>query len=98
MSDDDFLMELAMESSSSDDDDDFILAAAHIVHSHSQLVPPPKHRGSISGHKVVHRNREAGHLRLFNDYFADDPIYGPNFFRRRFVFSYYFGFQLFCRS
>ena len=86
MSDDDILMDMVMDSSSSDDDDEFILAAAHIVHSHSQIVNAKKHGGSIKGHKVVHRNREAGDLRLFNDYFSDDPIYGPTYFRRRFLF------------
>ena len=32
----------------------------------------------------IERNREAGHLRLWNDYFSDTPTYPENFFRRRF--------------
>uniref|UniRef100_A0A0D3C1W7 DDE Tnp4 domain-containing protein n=1 Tax=Brassica oleracea var. oleracea TaxID=109376 RepID=A0A0D3C1W7_BRAOL len=32
----------------------------------------------------IERNREEGHLRLWNDYFSDTPTYPANFFRRRF--------------
>ncbi|XP_057789854.1 uncharacterized protein LOC131006742 [Salvia miltiorrhiza] len=32
----------------------------------------------------VYRDREAAHLRLMQDYFNDNPTYGPTFFRRRF--------------
>ena len=32
----------------------------------------------------IERNREAGHQRLWNDYFSETPTYPPNFFRRRF--------------
>uniref|UniRef100_A0A0D3C2P9 DDE Tnp4 domain-containing protein n=1 Tax=Brassica oleracea var. oleracea TaxID=109376 RepID=A0A0D3C2P9_BRAOL len=32
----------------------------------------------------VERNREAGHHRLWNDYFSDDPTFPPHLFRRRF--------------
>ncbi|XP_018459674.1 protein ALP1-like [Raphanus sativus] len=33
---------------------------------------------------VIERNREEGHLRLWNDYFSDSPTYQENQFRRRF--------------
>ena len=39
------------------------------------------------------RDREAGHQRIFNDYFADNPVYPENIFRRRFRMSK----ALFCR-
>ena len=31
--------------------------------------------------RYVHRDREAGHQRLFNDYFADNPVYPEHIFR-----------------
>ncbi|XP_042005704.1 uncharacterized protein LOC121754407 [Salvia splendens] len=43
-------------------------------------VPRPiQHRG------VVHRDHVAAHQRLFDDYFAEQPRFGDNFFRRRFM-------------
>jgi hypothetical protein len=67
-----------LESSSSDDEDDLYVAAAHIV---------AEARGFIDGHRVLNRDRQCGHSRLFQDYFSDDPTYGANYFRRRFVLS-----------
>uniref|UniRef100_A0A0D3ECJ5 DDE Tnp4 domain-containing protein n=1 Tax=Brassica oleracea var. oleracea TaxID=109376 RepID=A0A0D3ECJ5_BRAOL len=32
----------------------------------------------------IERNREEGHIRLWNDYFSETPTYPENFFRRRF--------------
>ncbi|XP_039141193.1 uncharacterized protein LOC120278465 [Dioscorea cayenensis subsp. rotundata] len=32
----------------------------------------------------LNRDREARHEKLFNDYFADEPVYPGNVFRRRF--------------
>ncbi|XP_072087054.1 uncharacterized protein [Arachis hypogaea] len=32
----------------------------------------------------INRDREAGHDRLFQDYFVDEPVYNANIFRRRF--------------
>ena len=34
--------------------------------------------------RVVHRNREEGHDRLFNDYFSENLVYTEIQFRRRF--------------
>ena len=31
------------------------------------------YRGSIFGHNIVNRNRKKGELRLYNDYFAENP-------------------------
>lgn len=75
------LLQQEIDSSSSDDDDQFLLAASQILH---EYVNKPKHGGSIPGHQVVRRKRELGHCRLYEDYFSDDPTYGPEFFRRRF--------------
>ncbi|XP_076953167.1 uncharacterized protein LOC143627166 [Bidens hawaiensis] len=34
--------------------------------------------------KFIRRNRIQGHERLYRDYFAEDPVYPSNLFRRRF--------------
>ena len=78
------LLQKELDSSSSDDDDDyFILSTARIV----QPFANEKGRwgGSIHGHQVLYRDREDGHIRMFQDYLADDPTYPPHLFRRRFV-------------
>ncbi|CAN6326949.1 unnamed protein product [Urochloa humidicola] len=79
-------LEQVLESSSSDEEDEFIFSVAHIVRSHYQSGSASKHGGSVVGHKVIDREREDGHWILHQDYFADEPTYGPTFFRRRFVF------------
>ena len=74
--------------SSSSDDDEFYIAAAHIVAM--DISNEPHHRGSVEGHGVLNRDRQLGHVRLYQDYFSDDPTYEPNYFRRRFVRTPYF--------
>ena len=71
------------DDSSSDDDDYFIIAAAAIVQTFSGHKRRPG--GSVPGHAVIYRDREGGHRRMFQDYLADNPTYGPHLFRRRFV-------------
>lgn len=44
----------------------------------SQTIPGKRRR------TFIRRNPLEGHIRLFNDYFADAPVYPPNIFRRRF--------------
>ena len=34
--------------------------------------------------RYIHRDREDAHTRLLNDYFTDNCIYPPNYFRRRY--------------
>ncbi|XP_020257992.1 putative nuclease HARBI1 [Asparagus officinalis] len=43
-----------------------------------------RHLGSVRGHVVIQRDRVQGHNRLYRDYFAEEPVYGPRIFRRRF--------------
>ena len=74
-----------LESSSSDDEDDLYVAAAHIVAEANDKQPYC--RGSIDGHRIFNQDRQSGHSRLFQDYSFDDPTYGANYFRRRFVLS-----------
>jgi hypothetical protein len=83
----DELMDSSSSSSSSDDDDELYVAAAHIVAL--DLVNSAGHRGSVKGHRVVNRDRQSGHDRLYEDYFSENPTYGPSYFRRRLIFSYF---------
>lgn len=46
-----------------------------------------KYGGSVPGRVVVRWNKQQGHEKLFDDYFADDPVFGPVTFRRRFRMS-----------
>ncbi|KAL9676696.1 hypothetical protein QQ045_004913 [Rhodiola kirilowii] len=39
---------------------------------------------SITNRQVICRDREAGHERLHRDYFAENPVYPLETFRRRF--------------
>jgi hypothetical protein len=45
------------------------------------------YRGSIFGHNIVNRNRKEGELRLYNDYFVENPKFTESQFRRRFRMS-----------
>jgi len=45
------------------------------------------YRGSILSHNIVNRNRKEGELRLYNDYFAENPKFTESQFRRRFRMS-----------
>ena len=58
-----------LESSSSDDEDDLYVAAAHKVAEANDKQP--YRRGSIDGHRVLNRDRQSRHSRLFQDYFSD---------------------------
>ena len=40
--------------------------------------------GSTVGRVYCHRDREGGDARLFHDYFADEPVYDDQLFRRRY--------------
>jgi len=75
------LLQREMEDESSRDDDYFILTAAGIV----QMFSGKKRRDSVPGHVVIYRDREGGNDRMFQDYLADNPTYGPHLFRRRLV-------------
>jgi hypothetical protein len=46
-----------------------------------------KYRGFILGHSIVNRNRKEGELKLYNDYFAENPKFTKSQFRRRFRMS-----------
>jgi hypothetical protein len=69
------------DSSSSEDDEIFYFDTAKIVEN--MLVVEPICRGSIIGHHIVDRERLLWHYLLYRDYFSENPIFGPEFFRRR---------------
>jgi len=46
-----------------------------------------KYCGSIFGHNIVNCKRKEGELRLYNDYFAENPKFTESQFRRRFRMS-----------
>ncbi|KAG8047006.1 hypothetical protein GUJ93_ZPchr0008g12161 [Zizania palustris] len=78
------LIQFLSDESSSHDDDEFIFTVAQIMREQYINDHKGKHAGSMIGHQVVDRNREAGHWRLYNDYFSEEPTYGPIYFMRRF--------------
>ena len=55
-----------------------------LEHLRSQQHNLVSHGGSVPGHIFVNRDREAADHRLFNDYFADNPLYNEDQFRRRY--------------
>ena len=73
-------------SSSSDDDDELYIAAAHVV---SDIANSACHRGSVEGHHVLNRDRQLGHIRLYEDDFSDNPTYGLSYFWCMLIFSYF---------
>ncbi|TVT99822.1 hypothetical protein EJB05_54780, partial [Eragrostis curvula] len=75
------------DSSSDDDDDDadLDLVAAMLVNIGTKKSR--KRGGSVIGREIVPRKRQAGHDKLWDDYFSENPIYGHNFFRGRFRMS-----------
>ncbi|XP_047314080.1 putative nuclease HARBI1 [Impatiens glandulifera] len=56
-----------------------------------QLLEQQNHQilngGSVPGHIVINRDREAADRRLYNDYFSDNPLYNDTMFRRRYRMS-----------
>ena len=70
----------------SDSDDDFeviALLALEEERLERERASTP-YRGSVPGRRFIQRDYEQGHQRLFQDYFAESPIYPLNVFRRRF--------------
>ncbi|XP_021750446.1 uncharacterized protein LOC110716122 [Chenopodium quinoa] len=55
--------------------------------------PPLNNETELSTEPKRDREREKGHVQLYNDYFANNPVYNDNQFRRRFRMQR----SLFCR-
>ena len=52
------------------------------------------YRGSILCHNIVNHNRNESELRLYNDYFAENPKFTKTQFRRRFMMNHRLFFQI----
>ena len=68
-------MQLVLDSSSDDDDDEFFLSSTHMPMNADESDNETKQRGSIKGHRVLQRDRQAGYQRLYQDYFSENPTY-----------------------
>ncbi|WVZ62361.1 hypothetical protein U9M48_012119 [Paspalum notatum var. saurae] len=60
------------------------MAAAAIVASMAVSKKKRKWGGSVFGHKVKKRERDAVNEQIMRNYFYDPPLYGDEHFRRRF--------------
>jgi hypothetical protein len=78
-----FILNELIDSSSSDDEDNFYCDVVNTVSE--TLLNELIHRGSIVGRRAVDRKRLSWHALLYHDYFLDNPIFGPDFFRQRLV-------------
>ncbi|XP_073280619.1 uncharacterized protein [Primulina huaijiensis] len=59
------------------------LVASYIIQQEEEVT----HGGSIPGNIFIRRDREIADRKLFNDYFAENPVYNEAMFRRRFRMS-----------
>jgi hypothetical protein len=75
------LAKQVLDSSSSDDEEEFFFNAAHLIIDEDQFDEESRCHGFVHGCQTVQRNREEGQVRLYQDYFADYPTYGPSYFR-----------------
>ncbi|XP_033136681.1 putative nuclease HARBI1 [Brassica rapa] len=64
-----------------DDDDNEFETLVEECFQIPDNIPEPKERKKRI---YIERNREKGHIQLWNDYFSETPTYPPNIFRRRF--------------
>ena len=69
-----------------EDSEEYFLEMASMVMDEfdSETLETSRFGGSRIGRKFVFCDREAYHLALYQDYFAENPTYGPVKFRRRF--------------
>ncbi|XP_074305606.1 uncharacterized protein LOC141640824 [Silene latifolia] len=55
-----------------------------MIGSNSNLFSQPSNPTPKKKRRYYERNREEGHMRLFKDYFHDNPVYPDHLYRRRF--------------
>ena len=80
-------MEDTSNSSSQSDDDVFTeLLWEYICEEDDEFQSSQQKRRKVVLYRRpnIFRDFAAGHARIFGDYFAHDPVYSPNIFRRRF--------------
>lgn len=78
-------MRRCTEESSSSDDDELYALAAVVAQQEEERLNAPRHRGSVSGHEVIHRERAEGCIRLHRDYFTENMGYPARLFRQRYA-------------
>src|SRR4051812_3954943 len=69
-------------STSSNDDSDEDLAV--VINNRLRLLTLSGQDDKFYSRRYIRREREAAQVRLWNDYFAEQPVYPDNLFRRRF--------------
>ncbi|XP_062179444.1 uncharacterized protein LOC133884075 [Phragmites australis] len=80
-----YLRELCFSSNdSSDEEDDLFMEGMRAWQADLEESERRPWGGSVRGRKRINRYRLEGHMRLFNDYFADPPMYLDYIFWRRF--------------
>ena len=72
--------DMLLNSSSSSSGDDYLIIAAFAEREQ-------KERASARRRRTINREKDAGILLLWNDYFGLDPHCTENYFRRRFVIT-----------
>jgi hypothetical protein len=77
----DFVANELIDSLSSDGGEIFYFDATNIVANES--LNEPCRGGSIVVHETVNRERISWHYLLYQNYFSDNPTFGPEYFRRR---------------
>ncbi|XP_024318825.1 uncharacterized protein LOC100826180 isoform X2 [Brachypodium distachyon] len=75
------------EEEEEEDGHELMVATVAIVLDANTRFNARRRRGSVPGRQVINRDIEAGHARLFEDYFAQHLVYGSSYFRRRFRMS-----------
>ncbi|XP_062186058.1 uncharacterized protein LOC133889624 [Phragmites australis] len=80
-----YLRELCFSSNdSSDEEDELFMEGMRAWQADLEESERRPWGGSVPGRKRIDRFRLEGHMRLFNDYFIDPPVYPDYVFRRRF--------------
>ncbi|XP_062224485.1 uncharacterized protein LOC133923034 [Phragmites australis] len=77
--------EMMMFSSDSSDEEDELFVLIAIEEEEAGATRRSRQRGSMPGHAVIDWQHREGAARLYNDYFADNPVYGDILFRRRLI-------------
>ncbi|XP_062191253.1 uncharacterized protein LOC133895069 [Phragmites australis] len=67
-----------------DKEDDMFIETMRAWQAESEESERRLWGGSVPSRKRIHRYRLEGHMRLYNDYFADPPVYPDYIFRHQF--------------
>ena len=60
------------------------MSATYLHNQRERVNSISYHGGSTMNHRMIDRNREEGHARLYRDYFSNTPSYRDTEFRRKF--------------